>query len=165
MWGKSKLKDTKANFVVQIPEYSDAEILNILKKRNHYQPEAARLVISEALKRGLINSEDDLLEKEFRTKPLKKTLFPQIEDKQQKKKISRSITRGLLITGVIPVIFGILKLNEGAQVEGSFVTIGGVLWIIFASKNIRKINLKLLRLLFGILFFCACVSGIFILPV
>lgn len=148
---KSKVHQEKPDFATQIPEYSDGEILEILKKRSHYQPEAARLAIDEALKRKLIFSEDDLLAREYRPKPLRKTLFPKIEDKTQKQKISRSISRGLLITGVIPIIFGLLKFNQGNSVEGALVTSGGMLWMFFAAQTIRKVNLKILRLFFVLL--------------
>lgn len=144
-------KKEKPDFTKQIPEYSDDEILTILKKRKYYQPEAARLAIDEAIRRGLINSENDLLALEFHVKPLKKSLFPKIEDRTQKKKISKSISRGLLITGIIPLIFGMLKINEGNQVEGSLVTFGGALWMIFASQTIRKVNHAILNMLFALL--------------
>lgn len=150
---KSKVHQEKPDFAKQIPEYSDREILEILKKRSHYQPEAARLAIDEALKRKLIFSEEDLLAKEYRPAPLKKTLFPKIEDKTQKQKISRSISRGLLITGVIPIIFGLLKFNQGNSVEGALVTSGGVLWMFFAAQTTRKVNPKILRLFFVLLGF------------
>lgn len=158
---KSKVHQEKPDFVTQIPEYSDGEILKILKKRNHYQPEAARLAVEEALKRKLIFSEEDLLAKEYRPKPLKKKLFPAIEDNTQRQKISRSISRGLLITGVIPIIFGLLKFNQGNTVEGSLVTSGGVLWMFFAAQTIRKIQPKILRLFFVLL----ALGGIYLVNV
>ena len=148
---KSMIKKEKTDFTEQIPEYNDDEILTILKKRKYYQQEAARLAIDEALKRKLINSEDDLLAFEFQVKPLKKSLFPKIEDRIQKKKISKSISRGLLITGIIPVIYGMLKMNEGNQIEGGLVTFGGALWMIFASQTIRKANQIILNLFFALL--------------
>ena len=152
---KSKVKMGKPDFTEQIPEYSDQEIMAILKRRDHYQPEAARLAIVEALNRGLINSEDDLLAIEYRVKPLKKSLFPKIENESHRKKISRSISRGLLIAGIIPIIFGILKINEGRQIEGGLIVASGIIWMIFSTQTIRNVNLKILRLFFVLLIIAA----------
>ncbi len=152
---KSKVKMGKPDFTEQIPEYSDQEIMAILKRRDHYQPEAARLAIVEALNRGLINSEDDLLAIEYRVKPLKKYLFPKIENESHRKKISRSISRGLLIAGIIPIIFGILKINEGRQIEGGLIVASGIIWMIFSTQTIRNVNLKILRLFFVLLIIAA----------
>ncbi|QGY46818.1 hypothetical protein GM418_25120 [Maribellus comscasis] len=143
---KSKVNKEKPDFVAQIPEYSDEEILEILKKRNHYQPDAARLAINEALKRNLINTEDDLLQMEYRVKPLKKSFFPEIDDDTQKKKISRSISRGLFIAGIIPLIFGLIKINEGQQTEGGIVIVVGILWMALAAQTIREVKPGTLRL-------------------
>ncbi|MCG6186352.1 hypothetical protein [Maribellus maritimus] len=160
---KSKVIKDKPDFVGQIPECSDEEILEILKKRNHYQPDAARLAIDEALKRNLINTEDDLLHMEFRVKPLKKSFFPEIEDDTQKKKISRSISRGLFIAGIIPLIFGLLKINEGQQTEGGIVTIAGIFWMVLAAQTIREVKSGTLRLFLILLVIAAVyISRIFL---
>ena len=47
------------SFEEQFLDISDQEIVNILKMRKHYQPEAAQTAVNEALKRGIIHSEDD----------------------------------------------------------------------------------------------------------
>ena len=45
MGEKSTKNQTKSDFNSLIPNYNDQEILEILKKRNFYQPEAAELAI------------------------------------------------------------------------------------------------------------------------
>ena len=67
---KTKKITNKPGFKTLIPEYSDAELIKILKVRDHYQSEAIAIAVEEAIKRGIINSEQDLLAKEFREAPL-----------------------------------------------------------------------------------------------
>ena len=147
------------DYVRLIPEYSDEEILNILKKRKHYQPEAAELAIKEAIKRDLIHSEQDLFSKEFQVNPLQKSLFPEIENEKSRKKIVKSIARGLLISGLIPTIFGFLKLNEGNFIEGGILILGGLLWIILATQLIREVSKTVINS-FYFLFFIAAIFSV-----
>lgn len=149
MAGKSN--SIKADFRTTIPEYSDEEILNILRKRKMYQPEAAEMAVQEAIKRGLIHSEQDLFDKDFQAKPMKFLLFPTIEDEKIQIKIRKSISRGLLISGVIPTIWGFLKLYDGKTIEGGILAILGILWIYFSAKLIRKANLSIVNSLFALL--------------
>lgn len=147
---KSKNSKAKTDFKSNIPEYNDQEILSILKKRKYYQPEAVKLAKDEAFKRNLINSDDDLLDEEFRVQPLKFGLFPKIEDNKNRAKIRKSIARAILITGVLPTIWGFLKYNRGFLIEGILLIFSGFIWIFISAKLIQKFNQKYLKFLISL---------------
>ncbi|HKI88930.1 MAG TPA: hypothetical protein VKA38_07890 [Draconibacterium sp.] len=151
MLEKSTDKNNKTDFTTLIPEYQDQEIMEILKKRVYYQPEAADLAIKEAIKRGLIHSEQDLFAEEFRVKPLRYKLFPTIEKEDQKNKIRRSIARGLIITGALPTVWGSIRINDGVIPEGIILVTLGVLWIFLSSRIFRRTEKRIIRLLFILL--------------
>ena len=148
---KSTHKKRKSDYRALIPEYNDNEILEILKKRNYYEPEAAELAIKEAIKRGLIYSENDLVAEEFRMEPLRFKLFPPIEKDHQKEKIRKSIARALVITGVIPVVWGFIRINDGIKFEGSILVLLGAIWIFLSSRIFSRVTPEIIRMLFVIL--------------
>lgn len=145
MTGKSNHENNKPDFIDVIPEYSDNEILNILKKRKLYQDAAAKLAVQEALKRGLINSEQDLFAEEFRISPLHFSIFPLVENEKTRNKISKSIARSLIISGLIPTLWGVLKIYESEIMEGLVIFLLGFLWIFLSFLLIRKVNLKMIN--------------------
>ena len=78
----SKANGINSDFENTMGSLNDEQLKEVLKKRKLYQPEAAQAAIKEAIKRELIHSEEDLVKTEFRAKPLKKRLFPEIENKK-----------------------------------------------------------------------------------
>ncbi len=149
-----KLKSTedksKLTFETAIPEYNDEEIIDILRKRKYYQPKAVELALEEAFRRELIHSEQDLFDEQFHVPPLQFRLFPNIEDEKNKHKIRKSIARGTLILGIIPTIWGFLKLNAGHQIEGGILVAMGIIWIFLSSRLILKVNYVLVNILLAI---------------
>lgn len=145
MWRKSKPEAPETDFKNDIPEYSDEEILEILKKQKYYQSEAVEVASEEAVKRELINSEQDIFHEDFRTESLQFGLFPNIEDEKNKNRIRKSIARGILISGVLPTVFGFLKLNDGNNLEGILLLAGGILWILFAAKLIQRLTFRMIN--------------------
>lgn len=148
---KSTEKEYVSDFTTLIPDYSDQEILEILKKRNHYQSKAADLAIKEAIKRGLICSEQDLVAEEFRVKPMKYVLFPPISKEHQRNKIRKSIARGLVIAGVLPTVWGFVRFNGGVKLEGTIFVALGFLWIFLSARLFRRGEPGSIRLLFVML--------------
>lgn len=126
-----------ADFRTDIPEYSDERIVEILKQRDHYQPEAAQLAINEAIKRGIIFSEQDLFAEEYKVEELKYSMIPKIVKPENKNKIRKSIARSLVICGVMPMVFGLVKLNAGAPIEGGLILLLGLFWIFCAAQLIK----------------------------
>ena len=149
---KKKSKFINPEFKQLIPEYSDEEIINILKKRKYYQKEAAELAIKEAIERNLIHSEQDLFSPEFNKIELKKSFFPIIEDQLVKQKVVKSITRVLLIAGVLPFVWGIIKFNNGSFMEGGIIVFYGILWIFSSTLLNRKVEIITLRILAVLVF-------------
>ena len=148
---KKSIKINKPGFRSLIPNYSDEEILTILKKRKHYQSEAADLAIQEAIKRGLINSEQDLFSEKFQDNSSKSQLFPEIIDDLHKEKIRKSISRILLIIGVIPVVWGVLEITKSELAEGVLLIILGAVWIYASAQLMKSVQLKMVNLLFVML--------------
>jgi hypothetical protein len=120
--------------------YTDGQIVEILKKHKFYQPEAAKLAVEEAIRRGVIHNEDDLLAPEFRQMPRRFSLFPAIENQETKRRFQRSMSRIILFIGFLPIIYGILKIADKKTVEAAVFIGFGVVWSIisiFLLKNPR----------------------------
>lgn len=143
------------HFNQSIPELGDEEIIKILKLRKHYQPEAARSAISEAIKRGIINSEQDLFDKQFDTEPVHRKIFPEIENENARNKTIKSISRALLLVGILPVVWGFLKVNEKHILEGAVLLLFGVLWVFSSASYRKKVNFQLIWLQLILLHFAA----------
>ncbi len=144
-------KTNKSDFRSSIPNYSDEEILVILKKRKQYQPEAAELAVQEAIKRRLINSEQDLFSEKFQEKPSKFRWFPIINDDKNNDKIRKSIARVLLITGAVPTVWGVLEISKSVSVEGVLLVILGAVWIYISVQLMRVVQERMVNLLFILL--------------
>lgn len=145
------------DFRKDIPNSTDEQIIEILKKRDHYQSEAAELAISEAIARGIIYSREDLFAEEYKVEELKTSVFPTIHDAGNKHKIRKSIARSLVLCGVIPVVFGFVRLNSGDYFEGGTILFFGVLWIVSAAQLIKDyqkllVHLLLMQTVLGLLY-------------
>jgi hypothetical protein len=145
---KERKVTEKPGFRDLIPHYSDLQILEILKKRKHYQPDAAALAIDEAIKRGLIHSEQDLFSEEFNEPPRKKTLFPIPENEKYRDKLRKSISRMLIFGGVIPFAIGFTIQNNGKWIEGGFISLFGLIWIAMGYLLLQKSKPIFLNVLF-----------------
>lgn len=152
MTKKSIKNKNKPDFKSLIPEYSDDEIIRILKKRKHYQKEAAELAIEEAIKRKLIHSEQDLFSDSFKDEPLSSSMFPSIMREETKNRIRKSIARGLILLGSLPTVWGVLNISEGTIPEGILLIFLGTSWIYASAKLMRTISLPMVNVLFIILF-------------
>jgi 4-amino-4-deoxy-L-arabinose transferase-like glycosyltransferase len=128
-------------------DYRDEEIREILKKRNLYNPKVAQMAVEEALRRGIIHSEQDLVAREYKTQKLRFRLFPVIENKEMKERLIKSLSRGILLTGVFPVIFGFLKIAENQWTEAFLFIILGVVWILSTAFLMRTHHRKLVFLI------------------
>jgi hypothetical protein len=148
----------KSNNENQVPEfrqiiagYTDEEIRKVLKKRKLYQKEAADFAIQEAIRRGLIYSEQDLFAAEFKHEPEKFSIFPIIENEKTRSKFKKSIARSLLILGALPLVLGGIKIFERQSLEGIVIFIFGVAWIFTSFKLMSKVNIKLIYFMFFML--------------
>lgn len=157
MMEKSNDENQIPGFREIIAGYTDEELINVLKKRKLYQKEAADFAIREAVRRGIIYSEQDLFSKEFKDEPQKFSLFPTIESENTSKKFKKSLSRSLLILGALPVVWGIIKVFEGYINEGILIFIFGIAWSLISFQLLRLTNpnVKLIHLLFLMAFVAA----------
>jgi hypothetical protein len=129
---------------------SNGELITVLKKRKGYQPEAAELAIQEAIRRGIIHSEQDLVSPEFDLPATKFTLFPNPDSEFVRDKIVRSLMRSLMIVAIIPVYFGVMKYEVSKYVEGTGLISLGVIWVAIAwfimTKSERRLILPMVLL-------------------
>ena len=144
MWQKRYSKQ-EVDFREDIPNYSDEQLKEVLKLRDHYQPEAAQLAIQEALKRGIINSEQDLFSEEFRCEEIQFSLFPKIKRDRNRLKIRRSIARSLVICSVLPVVFGLIEMKTGDRWEGAAILLFGLLWLFCSAQLIKVFHVLFIR--------------------
>ncbi len=148
----------KSNDENQIPEfkniiggYSDDELRKVLKKRKLYQKEAADFAIQEAIRRGLIYSEQDLFAAEYKPEPEKFSLFPIIENEKVRAKFKKSIARSLIILGALPVVLGGIKIFETQSLDGILFFLFGVAWCLTSFQLMRTVNIKLIYFMFLLL--------------
>jgi hypothetical protein len=147
---KSKKMRTENNFEKTFVEMEDQQLKVVLKKRNLYQKEAAQVAIREALRRNLIESEEDLYAPEFRHEPLRPRLFPKIEKQVNRNKIRKSVARGLFLAGLLPAIWGMVRINAGFSGEGSLLFGFGLVWMGSAAWLIRQYSGVALKVLFAL---------------
>lgn len=134
-----------------IANYSDEELRKVLKKRKLYQKEAADFAIEEAIKRGLIFTEQDLFSPEFQQEPGKFTLFPAIENEKARTKFIKSIARSLLILGALPLVMGGMKIFETQSLEGILIFLFGAVWGIVSFQFLRSVKMNQIILMYLLL--------------
>ncbi|MBW6536792.1 MAG: hypothetical protein K0B11_17425 [Mariniphaga sp.] len=125
----SNSTEQKTDFAETMAELSNEQLIEVLKKRKLYQEAAAKQAISEAIKRGIIHSEEDLFDPEFSEKKLKRQLFPEIESERIRNKMRRSISRGLFLAGSLPAILGVIRLTRGNQSDGILLFVFAAIWL------------------------------------
>ena len=143
----SNSTEQKTDFAETMAEMSNEQLVEVLKKRNLYQEAAAKQAIHEAIKRGIIHSEEDLIGPEFREKKLRRQLFPAIENEKIRNKIRRSISRGLFLAGSLPAILGVIRLTRGNQPEGILLLVFAAIWLGASVWLFRKFS----RIAFNVL--------------
>ena len=138
----SNTENQSEHFREVMQRHSDDELIKVLKKRKQYQPEASKQAIAEAISRGIINSEQDLFSEKFAEIPTKNRLFPEIENPVVRKKVRRSISRSLLLVGVIPLVWCLARWNINTLPVSLMVLTYSLVWIgistgLLVSKNVR----------------------------
>ncbi len=136
MWHKRSVKP-ELDFKKNIPDCSDEQLIEILKLRKHYQPEAAKLAVQEAIRRKIIYSEQDLMAEEFRCEELHFSFFPRIKRQENRVKIRRSIARSLVLCGVLPLVFGFMEIKAEKLPEGLLILLFGVFWMISSAQLVK----------------------------
>lgn len=151
MTEKSSEENQIPEFKRIISNYTDEELRKVLKKRKLYQNDAAEFAIEEAIKRGLIFSEQDLFAREFQPEPEKFSLFPTIENEKVRAKFRKSITRWLMISGALPMVWGGIKIYKTQSLEGILIFIFGAVWSLISFQLMRSVKISHIILMYFLL--------------
>ena len=154
-----QLQDRRTRMEEKILGLSREELMIALKKRKGYEPEAEEIIVKEAKRRGLILSESDLDLPQFNPSSGRFTLFPVPESEASRNKILKSLMRSLMIPGVIPVYFGILKFTISKYPEGVGLIFLGLIWISMALIVMLKSERRLLFPMFLLLLLSIVYGG------
>ncbi len=150
-----------SGFYERYLNFTDTQILEILKNQKDYQENARNAAIQIAIERQLIHSEQDLLAPEFQgRKETKLSLFPSAPNVYHYNRLVGSIFRFLLIFSLLPLIYGVLKYSEG-QIDQAILGIGiGASW--FLGVTLFKTSKKVVFfiLLLGLLIFSGALTGL-----
>lgn len=138
-------------FYVKYSDYTDTQILEILRTHKDFQDEAVTAAVKIAIERQLIHSEQDLMSPEFQyTKIDGFTIFPVITNVYHQGSLISSIFRFLYILSLIPFIYGIMKYAEGNLNQTILGITAGIAWFslsLLLSKTRKLIFNTLLILL------------------
>ncbi len=123
--------DVPISFYERYSGFSDSQIKEILRNHKNYQEAAVTAAVKIAIERELIHTEQDLMAPEYQATPsVGLTLFPEITNAYQYKKVVASIFRVLFFLSLIPVIFGVMNYAEG-QINMTYIGVGiGLIWLI-----------------------------------
>lgn len=130
--------DGENRFYLKYSDYSDAQILEILRTHKDFQDQAVTAAVKIAIERQLIHSEQDLMSPEFQyTKIDGFTIFPVITNAYHQGRLIASIFRFLYILSFIPLIYGIMKYAEGNLNQTILGITTGIVWF-FLSLLLNK---------------------------
>ncbi|HNW51397.1 MAG TPA: hypothetical protein PKH79_09960 [Prolixibacteraceae bacterium] len=145
-------KNEGNSFEYRLKEVSDEEIVNILRFREHYQPQAIKAAIREALHRGIIESVDDLEKEEFKQPSIRKSFFPVSYNENQNYTLFKSLCRICYLFGIIPSIYGGIQLANKQITHGIIAILIGIsfMYLTYNLEKGKKIFHAQLMLIFNI---------------
>lgn len=133
--------DNGNSFEYRLKEVSDQEIISILRFREHFQPQAVKDAVKEALKRGIINSVDDLNKPEFQPQSIQpRSMFPVGINRNYTFAIFKSLCRIFYIFGLIPVLFGVFQFISHNYIPAIVAVLAGAGFIAIAHRIEKKIE-------------------------
>ncbi len=142
------------HFYERYSNYTDTQILEILKNQKGYQEGARNAAVKIAVERQLINSEQDLLSPEFqKSKNTGLTLFPQMTSFYHHQRLLGSIFRFLYVLSFLPVVYGFLKYAEGYIDQTILGLCVGIVWFLLILLLKKTEKPVILIPLLGILIF------------
>lgn len=149
----------------RIYSLSDDDLVELLQLRELYQEEAVRIAIQEALKKGIISTEEELdLPKFSASQKPSKSFFPRLEKEIHFQKVFNSLIRVLYLISVIPITLGLLQLVDHQTLIGFLLLSGGLSWV-FLSRAVQKHKNDQLPLILLILFFTGLTFVVFKEPI
>jgi hypothetical protein len=160
MNNSDKNTDGAISFYERYSTFSDNQIKEILKNHKNYQELAVAAAVKIAIERELIHSEQDLLAPEYQLdRTTGFSMFPEITNAYQYKKVVSSIFRVLFILSFLPIVFGVMKYAEG-QLNMTFLGLGiGIIWLIltytlYKTKKPIIVFIQVLVIIFVFLGLC-----------
>ena len=148
--------DGPISFYERYSGFSDGQIKEILRNHKNYQEPAVTAAVKIAIERELIHSEQDLLTPEYQSNSsVGLSLYPEINNPYQYKKVVASIFRVLFFLALLPIVFGVLKYAEG-KTNLTFMGIGiGLIWLIITylflkTEKMIVANIQIIFLVFGL---------------
>ncbi|MDA3927928.1 MAG: hypothetical protein PF541_03155 [Prolixibacteraceae bacterium] len=131
----SQDKNKRNSFEYKLREVSDEEIISILQYRDHFQAQAVKAALKEALKRGIISDISDLDKEEFQPKPLaSRSLFPLGNTEMQNIAIFKSLCRIFYGFGLLPIIFGFIQISKHITINSIAAIVTGIVIIFIANR-------------------------------
>lgn len=129
---KTDLKNfSETDYYDRYKNYSNDQILEILKNHKDYQEAAVKDAVKIGIERQLIYSEQDLLAPGFQQgKTYRFTLFPVITNTFHYQRLVGSIFRYLFVVSFLPLIYGFLKYSEGQTSEAYWGIALGAAWFL-----------------------------------
>ena len=125
----------KESIKSQFEQYSDDQLIDILRNQQAYQKLAVEAAKEIALCRGLMQNQSDLPT----TKPSNKkrkshSIFPSLNTPEQEERMIQSLLRIFYLATLFPLIFAFLSYAAGNKTN--LLTFGGVaiLWILFVYQ-------------------------------
>lgn len=137
----TKTEFTDQGYKEYITKYSNEELIAALKRRSQYREDAADFAIQEAIRRGIIHSEQDLFSEKFREEKGTFSWLPVPHTKDARERVKKSILRSLYITGLIPLAYGGLQLYRGVDFPAEIAIVFGLIWIalsVLLTRNLKK---------------------------
>ena len=149
------------DFYEKYEDYTDEQILDVLRNHKDYQDGAVNAAVKIAVERQLIHSEQDLLSPEFQSqRKIEFMLFPLITDVHHRQRLVASIFRFLYVLSLVPLIYGLLKYGEGFPVQ-TYLGIGvSAAWFALTVLLRRTKKAFFFFLLFALLLAVAVLTGL-----
>ncbi|MGV8094074.1 MAG: hypothetical protein AB2L24_19605 [Mangrovibacterium sp.] len=147
-----KLPDKESLFE-RFEQYTDDQLMEILKDHKNYQDQAVAVAVEIAIRRELIHSRQDLFSLEFnQIKSSSKKFFPLLNS-EQTSKVLTSLFRIIYLITFIPLIFAVLSIAEANTLKVILWGSGAFAWVAVTWLIGKKRKPRLIFLLVA-LFFC-----------
>lgn len=151
----------KMNLYERYSNYTDSQILEILKRHKDYQEAAVDLAVKIAIERQLINSGQDLLAPEFQNRKSSGfSLFPEISSGYHRERLIGSIFRFLYLVSLLPLAYGILNYAKGEMLQTLLGVGVGLIWFLLGLLLDKTRKLVVFVPLFVLLFSVSLIIGI-----
>jgi len=143
----------KESLTARFDQYTDEQLMDVLRNRRDYQEQAVEIAIGIAVKRRLIYDRQDLFSAEFNPiQTSSKKFFPLLHEKQSAKMLT-SILRINYLIAIVPLVFAVLNFAEGKVLHIILWGIGALVWTGLTMLIEKKQESRFVFLL-AALFFC-----------